>query len=373
MWDAIVVGAGPAGCAAAHDLVTSGHSVLLLDKSQFPRPKACAGGVTMKAARALRYAIDPIVRARIHSIGVSKQFQAPTVLKTRETICVMTVREEFDLFCLRQTIAMGAEFQVIGALRGIEDAGSSVTLTTDDAAYQARFVVGADGANSQVRRLSGNDSWFRRGFALEAQVPASRSSTQFDLDFGVVKSGYGWVFPKGDHLNIGIGAYTDDTGEKIDRTALAAYIKRKLNVETFDHVRGHYMGVGGWQNHPIAPRVFLVGDAAGFVDPLTGEGIYNAIVSGQAAAMAIDRSLGENVSASEQFAELTRPIRDDLALSSRAARRFYGNLDWGYAALTFPVVRNVALKTYARGLNWSNALQRYSYVRPFLSQGKAGA
>ena len=103
-WDVIVVGAGPAGCATAYDLATSGRSVLLLDRCDFPRPKACAGGVTVKAVRALRYSITPVVVATVCRIQVSKNLEHSANLDSSKPVCVMTVREDLDAFCLNQTI-----------------------------------------------------------------------------------------------------------------------------------------------------------------------------------------------------------------------------------------------------------------------------
>jgi flavin-dependent dehydrogenase len=185
------------------------------------------------------------------------------------------------------------------------------------------------------------------------------------LDFGVVRDGYGWVFPKAGHLNVGV--YSESQQDRITRRTLAEYIGKKLGTDKFDCVIGQYLGMGGRGNPHSRPRVLLVGDAAGLVDPLTGEGIYNAIVSGQAAARAILADQNNGVSAIETFKRALREIELDLGLSQRAAKRFYGNLDWGYSALTFPLVRHVALRTYLQGLNFGRALKRYSFIVPYLS------
>lgn len=366
-WDVIVVGAGPAGCGAAYDLATSGRSVLLLDRCAFPRQKACAGGLTIKAVRALRYSIQPVVRETISSIRVSKHLGSACVLKSPRPICVMTVREELDAFCLNKTIEAGAEFRLIKSVCGVNEATGSVTLRTDVGEFQARFLVGADGANSQVRQLCGNPVWFRKAFALEAQVRCPGELPELGLDFGVVNNGYGWVFPKGDHLNVGLCAGSPEENQKVTRATLADYIRCRLNTEAFDRVVGQYLGIGGWLDNSVPRRVLLTGDAAGLVDPLTGEGIYNAIVSGQAAARAIESELTGNEAAGEMFAAGLSEMRRDLAIAAGMSQRFYNNLDWGYAALTFPIVRRAALKTYANGLNFVRALKRYGFVRPYLS------
>src|SRR6516164_4967996 len=298
-WDVIVVGAGPAGCAAAYDLTTTGKSVLLLDRCKFPRPKACAGGVTIKAVRALRYSIMPVVVATVYRIQVSKNLEHSVKLNSSKPMCLMTVREDLDAFCLRQTIGAGAEFRRIGQIQEVRELPDKVVLCASEGDLEARFLVGADGANSQVRRLMGDAAWFHAGFALEAQVASSHDASGMHLDFGVVRDGYGWVFPKDGHLNVGL--YSESQQHRITRSTLAEYIQKKLGTHKFDCVIGQYLGMGGRGNRHRHRRVLLVVDAAGLVDPLTGEGIYHAIVSGQAAARAINSELTDGVPAVETF------------------------------------------------------------------------
>src|ERR1700761_8833962 len=152
VWDAIVVGAGPAGCAAAYDLAAAGRSVLLLDKRSFPRPKACAGGLTVKAVKTLRYSIDPVVREVVRRIQLEGGPGLSSSLKNPEPICVMTVRAELDEFCLRKTIAAGASFRRIPGLQQVLRSEEALCLHTAEGTFRTRFLVGADGANGQVGR-----------------------------------------------------------------------------------------------------------------------------------------------------------------------------------------------------------------------------
>jgi len=140
LWDAIVVGAGPAGCAAAYDLAVAGQSVLLVDKRDFPRDKACAGGLTMKAVKALRYSIEPVVKQVVRHVQLEGgSLFSP--LKSRDPICVMTVRSELDEYCLGKTIEVGARFRRIGALQQIARSKDAVQLITNGETYRARFLV----------------------------------------------------------------------------------------------------------------------------------------------------------------------------------------------------------------------------------------
>jgi geranylgeranyl reductase family protein len=366
-WDAIVVGAGPAGCAAAYDLAAAGRSVLLLDRAAFPRPKACAGGLTRKSLRALRYSVAPVTREIVSRITVEKRRGETATLSSRNPVCAMTVRQELDDFCLRQTIAAGARFVRVGALTDLNADNEGVTIRTEESSFSGKFLIGADGVHSRVRQLvcGENPAWFRRGFALEAQIrlPDCRTSGLI-FDFEPLRRGYAWIFPKRDHLNAGL--YTESPGEKIDRTRLLRWIGERFDgAADVEHITGQYLGFGAESAPPPEGRVFLVGDAGGFADPLTGEGIHGAIASGQAAAAAVDAALRGGASAAQEFARQTAQLRQDLRLSAKGARWFYANFDLGFRALTAPVFRGAVIGAYANGTRiaaLANLVRRFSRV-----------
>jgi geranylgeranyl reductase family protein len=350
VWDALVIGAGPAGCAAAYDLARTGRKVLLFDRSDFPRQKACAGGLTAKTVKALRYSVEPVIRQQMAQIRVERDENRSIVLRRRSDYCFMTVREELDAYCLRQTIAAGAEFRRIGAIQSIVQDESGVIVAIDGQILRTSFLIGADGVHSRVRQLTEPDAaWFWRAFALEACVPCSATERQ-DLvfDFSPVRDGYGWIFPKADHLNVGLYSYNQ--AEKIDRSRLNTYLQIRGITQAPTHVIGQYAGFGA-AGHSIAEtRVFLIGDAGGFVDPLTGEGIYFAVVSGQAAAAAIHSDLSGNGPAHRHFARHTEGLRKNLDIATKAARWFYSNLDEGFFYLSMPLLRSALLNTFADGI-----------------------
>jgi geranylgeranyl reductase family protein len=350
VWDAIVIGAGPAGCAAAYDLARAKRKVLLLDRSQFPRPKACAGGLTAKTVKALRYSVEPVIRQQMSRIRVERDHDHTAQLHRRADYCFMTVRDELDNYCLHQTISVGAEFRHIGAIQNIAQDESGVDLEVDGQVYRARFLVGADGVHSRVRQLTVSDTgWFWRAFALEAEVPYHAAKKQ-DLvfDFSPVRDGYGWIFPKADHLNVGLYSYNH--AEKIDRSRLSAYLESRGISQPPTRVIGQYAGFGAADYSTPNTRVFLTGDAGGFVDPLTGEGIYFAIVSGQAAAAAILSDLAGDGPAHRHFARNTEALRKNLGIATRAARWFYSNLNEGFFYLSTPLLRSALLNAFADGI-----------------------
>jgi geranylgeranyl reductase family protein len=364
MWDAIVVGAGPAGCAAAYDLAAAGRHVLLLDRAGFPRHKACAGGLTRKSLSALRYSVAPVTRRTVSAIVVEKRAGEAATLASRTAVCAMTVRQELDDYCLKQTIAVGAQFARIGPILGLEEGAQEVALRAGSQTFRARFLIGADGMHSRVRQLLCGDAppWLRRGFALEAQVRDAGDS-QLIFSFAAIRQGYAWIFPEGDHLNVGL--YSESPVEKLNRERLIQWIQARFGHASVGHASGQYLGFGAENAPPPRGRVFLTGDAGGFADPLTGEGIYGALASGQAAAAAVDAELREGVPADSVFSRRTAPLRRDLRLSAAGARWFYGNLDAGFRALTAPLLRGAAINAYASGTKiaaLANAVRRFAGV-----------
>src|SRR5581483_2155794 len=271
-------------------------------------------------------------------------------------------------FCWQQTVGAGAKFVRIGAIQGVDVDRDVVTVRTTEGEYRGRFLVGADGVHSRTRQLFYGDrpKWFRRGFALEAKVyPTNGHMRDLVFDFAPVRQGYGWVFPKGDHLNVGLGVYNDTGHEKLDRPRLEAYIRGRFVEARVEHATGQYLGFGAEAAPAAEGRMFLVGDAGGFADALTGEGIHGAIASGQAAAAAIDGELRGSRKAQATFGALTAQLRQDLQLSSSGSRWFYGNLDLGYRALTAPVFRTAVINAYEKGKKiaaLANAVRRFAQI-----------
>jgi geranylgeranyl reductase family protein len=383
-YDTLITGAGPAGCAAAYDLARAGKRVLLLDRRNFPRAKACACGLTRKTLKALRYSVDPVIERVCKEIVLQRAGNsadniadkaAEVRIRSRNLICAMAVRERFDDFCLQQTLAAGAQLRKIETIAVLRELPTHIELDIVTASgtetLRAPVLIGADGSNGQTRRLEHllrddpAQEWYTHGFALETLIPYTSLPAQLtdddaphDLvfDFSPIPGGYGWLFPKGDHINIGVGAFapadSPDQLKTVTRTLLAAYTQQKLGVALPKEVTGQHLGMGG---HLYVPRgrVLLAGDAAGLVDPLTGEGIHSAIVSGQAAAAAILETLGPEPSIlnpAQAYARHLAPLQQTLAFSHRAARAFYREPERGFRAMKLPFLRSLILKTYADGL-----------------------
>ncbi len=365
--DVIVVGGGQAGAACAHDLASAGLSVLLVDRRAFPRFKACAGGVTTKALRRYRFSIASVIRQVESDMRVSLYLKREATLRAPAPICALTVRTELDALCFNRAITAGARFEQIGPIRSIDEGADGVTLTLDNGrVLRARFLVGADGAHSQVRKLTGGFVPDRTAVAMEGVVrlPAGVPLPPLTFDFGVVGQGYGWLFPKGDHLNVGI--YTRRPEEvQFSKDHLREYVQRRLGIrgDAIEHLVGFPIGTGGEYYQPRSERVLLVGDAAGMAEALLGEGIHNAVLTGQMAANAIVLALAANGSARTLYDDYSAIVRGDIDNCRKLAQLFYKFLPISYGILRH-VVDDVLVNGFAAGMTTTECKRAFFTRKP---------
>src|SRR4051812_3562060 len=292
-FDVIVVGAGPAGSLTAHLLACEGIRTLLVDRARFPRDKPCGGGVTMRGLRLLPFAIGPVVERQITTIAFRHPGLGAFEHGGIAPVVLMTQRKRLDAFLAEQAALAGADFRDGAKLRAVELAedGRPVVTFDDGSQAGADVLVAADGANGICGRSLGlgQDRIFAP--ALEANVAYDAVGAGVEqhvalLEMGYVPGGYGWVFPKGDHANVGVGGW-DSQGPLLRDHLRAVCARHGIAWESLTELRGHRLPMRGDGTQVARGRALAIGDAAGLVDPLSGDGMYEAFTSAHVATACI--------------------------------------------------------------------------------------
>ena len=290
-FDVLVVGAGPAGSTAAYRLAEAGASVLLADKAKFPRDKPCGGGLTMRAVKLLPYSVEPVVEDRTTRVRFGLDFTRRFERRLDEPLVLMTQRVRLDAFLAEQAANAGADFRDGARVTGLVVGESGVTAEVDGKKIAVNHALLADGANGVSTRAVDLDDGRDYGVALEANVPYGVvSESEFRgllcLELANVPGGYGWVFPKGDHVNVGVGGWERE-GPRL-RGHLARFCREYgIPEASLENVRGYRLPLIHARARVAKGRVALLGDAAGLVDPLSGDGIYEALLSAKLATEAL--------------------------------------------------------------------------------------
>jgi geranylgeranyl reductase family protein len=304
--DVVIIGAGPAGSALGALLGSRGLDVLIAEKARFPRDKPCAGLLTQRCVRAVEtiFGAEALARISCGSSTGARLFHGDKLVGSVDDGGVMhfTRRTESDAFFLAKARAAGCEVLEGAEARGIDARRGAVTLASGETVTGA-VLVGADGASSVVRRRAWNRPARRpreMGFGLVAEPPTEvlkpgeirDACARFPhIFFGAVPWGYGWIFPKGGRISIGVGGLI--TRKTDFRAGLRRLVERTCVTGTWERLelRGHPLPFGCFERKPGRANVLLVGDAAGLAEPVTGEGIAFALESALRAASAVAAAL----------------------------------------------------------------------------------
>ena len=364
-FDVIVVGGGPGGSSAAAAALRRGLSVVQLDRYKFPRMKPCGGGVTIKACNALPFDLSPVLRGESREIEFNVWQKRQNRFTRKSTALLrMVVRPEFDNWLVSENLKMPG-FQFFDDDRVLDvsyDDDGLFTVRTSNRILRGRQLVGADGAYSIVNKL------FRvtqpKGFAVAAEVMLRRDDTMLTeagppcFDFGAISSGYGWVFPKDDHWNVGL--YTLGKPKNL-KQELLTYIEKKgfqMSGDPLGTLEAHRFPYGGYQvTVPNAP-VYVVGDAGGFGDPIMGEGIYHAIESGRIAGETIADCLAGKVGHEAYYQRLKQSVLLDTFVTYQVSKEFYRNVDKALTILENPFIWRPFIEGYADGATFSRSIAR---------------
>jgi geranylgeranyl reductase family protein len=331
IYDVAIVGGGPAGATAALKLAKAGAAVILLEKENIPRYKTCGGGVVYRARSLIEVDISNAVErelhvARVGLLSIGAHFET----RRSRPLISMTMRATLDHVLMLAAERAGAALQPQTEVRSLSFSRDSVNVQTANGAVTAKFIIGADGADSTVAKCAGWKESRMLIPAIEAemylpdpQFAALSGKARFDFD--IPRRGYAWVFPKRDHLSLGVLSVTGRNAQL--KTAFTQYcdvigIKRVLMQER----HGFVIPVAPRRDGFARNRLLLVGDAAGFADPVTAEGISYAVQSGQLAADALMKAKFDVRHASMCYETMVRKaIAPELKAARLLAKVLYGS------------------------------------------------
>lgn len=357
-YDVIVVGAGPAGATAAFHLGAAGKQVLVLEKARLPRHKPCGGGLPTSVLRRFPIDFSPVVEREVRHVRFRFADGREVATDLPPGAVVMVRRDRFDHYLVSHARAEVRDGTQVMDVR--QDGTGVEAVLASGESVRARYLILADGAGSRLARRVGLRRGRRMGITLEAEVPASDDVlASYDAAlflFGLPVQGYAWVFPKSDHLSVGVGAFL---GPPQGLRRLLEQEMARLGIPLEEaRLYGHPLPVY-LRHEPLHKgRVLLAGDAAGLVDPLLGEGIRHAVRSGKWAAEAV---LREDVPGFT--ARVHREIGSNLLWGLQWARFFYNHprvsFEWG--------VRNpLFLQEFLRLLAGRTTYRAMALRAPFL-------
>lgn len=301
-FDAIVVGAGPAGSTMAYRLAREGVKALLLDKTRFPRDKPCGGGISVRAKRELPIDPEPVVERVVDRLELSFRGRRAFVRGGSKPLASLTQRRRLDQFLIEQAVDAGVDFRDGVAVSEASERGARV----DGKWIESQLLIASDGANGSTAKSLGLAHKPMYGVAFEGNLAASRCDLErwrstVVIELGTIPGGYCWIFPKGDHINVGVGGW-ESTGPAL-RNYLKDFCKQRgLEYSKLQNLRGYRLP-GRQPGAALAcGRAALIGDAAGLVDPLAGDGMYAAFLSSRLASDAAMELLAGRIADLEPYA-----------------------------------------------------------------------
>ncbi len=321
VWDVIIVGAGPAGSTVAYELAKKGITVLILERKKLPRYKACGGGINVRAMSLLDSDPQALIEDVVFGLRLSYKFGESITRLYDKPLTYTVMRDKFDYLLTQKAKEAGAQIVDMEEVKHATEEASRVIVRTQKRDLVARVIVGADGAKSIVAHTLGlmRRSGLDIGIETEVYVENDKLSQWrgvAGVDYANIPAGYGWIFPKRDHLSIGVG------GPIQFAKKLKPYLTLLIQSQDLGNFR-----ILSLKSSPMPLRNkgvpitqgkgLLVGDAAGLIDALTGEGIYYGIRSAQLAAPVIATFLEGNMS---DLKDYERSVDTELMPELRVAR-----------------------------------------------------
>jgi menaquinone-9 beta-reductase len=337
-FDVIIAGAGPAGATAGLVLARKGLDVLILEKKNFPRFKLCGGMLTRKVLE-LGQSILPGFLSAMESRGIIEKKIDAYAIKTPDRLLyqgnanhsfILVNREKYDYLWMEQALEAGAKVFIDPVVR--VDIQDSSVITSGGEKYQGKFIIGADGSGSRIRKTLSQKNIVQpprsENSAMALETFVQREAGTFmdypELILGLVKDGYAWSFPGSRLQVVGICSSRLKNGREL-KSRLMGMLARQgvINPEEYN-IQAHFLPYGDYEKKPGFKNVLLIGDAAGLAEPLLGEGIYYAHVSGILSARAVLNCMNNTDQGSEIYARYLAKI-----ISSMSKRLLFRKMTLG--------------------------------------------
>ncbi len=363
-FDLIVIGAGPAGSTAAAVSLGGGLTVAQCERRPFPRDKACGGGLTVKAWRASAHPLEPVFRQTHREVECNLWGRKIRRYRLSRPLLATVTRREMDAHLVARNGRMPgfAFFDGEPALR-VAYAGV-FRVETPRRLLTARQVVCADGASRSISRGFGFCAPRDWAVAVGTQLPRplfeehGPCPPRFDL--GAAPEGYGWIFPQGDRCSVGI--YSPARPLRHPRELLHAYLRGRgirIPPDAGLVLRGGLIPIGGRIVQVPDMPFYIAGDAGGFADALTGEGLYQAFVGGTLAGETVLQVHRGEAPPRRYYERLHGALLFESRLSYRLCRPFYRRQRLFFLLFEMPFVWRAVLAAAVSGVNHRQSLPRW--------------
>lgn len=340
-YDVIVVGGGPGGAMAARTCAEKGLKVLLLEKEDVPRYKACGGAVSWKALQIIGPIDEVQPQYRCYGATVYSPAMRKASHKLKEAVSILVFRSSFDHFLLKQAQDKGADINTGEKAISVNIIDEQVHVITTKGEYTAKLIIGADGVNSTVARETGlRKKWEAEGYGIciETEIELTpEDAEKCVLDKEMIEAyflksrGYGWIFPKGNIMSIGLGLWKPITIKPSQAFEdFISFLSKERGIDLAAHITKkfiHRVPVGGMNRKISGEKVLLVGDAAGFVDPFLGEGIYYAVASGSAAGEVAAEAIYHGTDLSAYQEKCNALFNKDLRIAFKFGNTFHKHIE----------------------------------------------
>ncbi|HSF74977.1 MAG TPA: geranylgeranyl reductase family protein [Microcoleus sp.] len=355
MFDCIIVGAGPAGITAAYHLAKQRRSVLV-EKVSLRRNQPCSSGVLGPIGQWLDFGLTPAISMKANKISYTWKIEDLVQVQINSPMW-MVQRDVFDDFLIKQAQKTGAELRHYTQVKGIEFKHYVWEVKTNSQAVSGHYLIAADRA----------DGWMTKWLGLKELKPCLSPSLEtcsikgdaIYFDFGTIKKGFIWNFPKADGYSLSIAAMRGDKPKDI-KHILADYATKCGADISVSNLREHPRSLWNGDRKLHSQNSLVAGDAASLADPLFGEGIRPAIFSSFKAAEAIDRALEGADDAKKQYTQsIAQEWGTDMVWASHLARAFYQFTEAVYqAGLQFPRTTQLMIKILCGELRYADIANR---------------